>query len=84
MLLNGCENNFGRQEEHRGNGGEETISEGTLPSSLENKGREGRSAIRLASFCYYNVTIKLVLVLMVVSSCLDYLKELIDPKHVFN
>lgn len=56
---------------HRRNGGVKSISEGTLLGSLE-----GRSAFRLARFCNYHLTIKLVLVLMDGTSYLDYFEGL--------
>lgn len=39
--------------------------------------KEGRNAQGLARFCFFNLTAKIMIVLMVYASCLDYLEGLI-------
>lgn len=69
-----CTNNLGGQEEepqlrqaHRRNGVENASPKGI--SSLENYGRGGGNIFRFAKFCYYNLTVKVALVLSVLFTC---------------
>lgn len=55
--------------------------DGTFSRFLESKSKKRRTVFRLARFRYCNLAIKVVLVLMVCASCLNYLQELTSILH---